>query len=87
MVLSILSSVILLISTLVSIEAAPYQRRSAALASDVVSGFTPFTQFARAAYCDPTKLTNWTCGGKYDRLYYFQLAAHIVVPKPTHRSM
>jgi len=27
-----------------------------------ISGFTPFTQFARAAYCQPSKIKNWSCG-------------------------
>jgi hypothetical protein len=25
--------------------------------------FTPYIQFARAAYCDPKKITGWNCGG------------------------
>lgn len=29
-----------------------------------ISSYTPFTQFARAAYCDPTKIKTWTCGGE-----------------------
>ena len=35
-----------------------------ALSSTEISSYTPFTQFARAAYCDPTKLKTWTCGGE-----------------------
>ena len=27
-----------------------------------ISSFTPFTQFARAAYCQPSKIKNWNCG-------------------------
>ncbi|KAH9959756.1 Alpha/Beta hydrolase protein [Russula dissimulans] len=36
------------------------------LADDPLSplgGFTPFLQFARAAYCDPDKIVGWKCGG------------------------
>ena len=29
-----------------------------------ISTFTPFTQFARAAYCQPSKIKNWSCGGE-----------------------
>lgn len=29
-----------------------------------ISGFTSFTQFARAAYCPQSKIKNWSCGGK-----------------------
>ena len=34
---------------------------SAMVAADI-SSFTPFTQFARAAYCQPSKVMNWNCG-------------------------
>ena len=29
-----------------------------------ISGFTPFTQFARAAYCQQSKVKDWSCGGE-----------------------
>lgn len=29
-----------------------------------ISSFTTFTQFARAAYCQPSKIKNWSCGRK-----------------------
>ena len=32
------------------------------LAASDISSFTPFTQFARAAYCQPSKIKNWNCG-------------------------
>ena len=35
-----------------------------ALSSAEISSYTPFTQFARAAYCDPPKVKTWTCGGE-----------------------
>ncbi len=25
--------------------------------------FTPYIEFARAAYCDPNKIAGWKCGG------------------------
>ena len=31
-----------------------------------ISSFTPFTQFARAAYCQPAKIKNWSCGRELD---------------------
>jgi hypothetical protein len=33
------------------------------LSAEDISSYTPFTQFARAAYCGPT--VPWTCGGEY----------------------
>lgn len=41
----------------------PHSRRSVtALSTDEVNGFTPYTQFARAAYCNPSATVNWSCG-------------------------
>lgn len=34
------------------------------LSSTDISGFTSFTQFARAAYCPQSKVKNWSCGGR-----------------------
>ncbi|GLB37516.1 putative lipase (class 3) [Lyophyllum shimeji] len=34
--------------------------------------FAPYTQFARAAYCDTSKLTGWTCGEACNALPGFQ---------------
>lgn len=28
-----------------------------------LASFTPYTQFARAAYCPSSKITTWNCGG------------------------
>ncbi|OBZ71698.1 Lipase [Grifola frondosa] len=36
------------------------------------AAFTPFTQFARAAYCASSKITNWQCGQACDALPGFQ---------------
>lgn len=35
------------------------------LSAEELVDFAPYTQFARAAYCPSSKLTNWDCGGKY----------------------
>ncbi|KAH9887337.1 alpha/beta-hydrolase [Cubamyces lactineus] len=32
------------------------------LSSTDLAGLAPYTQFARAAYCDPSKIVNWSCG-------------------------
>lgn len=34
-----------------------------AMSSDQLSALTPYTQFARAAYCSPSVLQGWACGG------------------------
>jgi len=34
--------------------------------------FTPYIQFARAAYCDPKKITGWNCGAACNALPGFQ---------------
>lgn len=30
-----------------------------------ISAFTSFTQFARAAYCQQSRVKNWSCGRKF----------------------
>lgn len=35
------------------------------LSSAQIDTFAPFTHFASAAYCDPSKTTTWTCGGAF----------------------
>ena len=35
------------------------------LSATQISSYTPYTQLARAAYCEPTKITGWNCGGKW----------------------
>ncbi|KAF9644679.1 alpha/beta-hydrolase [Thelephora ganbajun] len=47
----------------VEVERGLVPRAVVALSSAEISSYTPFTQFARAAYCDPTKVRTWTCGG------------------------
>jgi hypothetical protein len=41
------------------------KRTTTALSSQDFDAFTPFTQFARAAYCPTAKIMNWSCGGAY----------------------
>lgn len=38
-----------------------------ALSIEAISTYTPFTQFARAAYCNPKEIRTWTCGEYLDR--------------------
>lgn len=53
--------------------AAPATKRSVtALSSSQLASFAPFTQFARAAYCDSSKVKNWQCGQACDALPGFQ---------------
>lgn len=47
----------------VEVERDLVSRGVTALSSVDISSYTPFTQFARAAYCDPAKVKTWTCGG------------------------
>jgi len=49
----------------VEVERDLVPRAVTALSSADISSFTPFTQFARAAYCDPAKVRTWTCGGEW----------------------
>jgi hypothetical protein len=34
-----------------------------ALTPGQLAGFAPYTEFARAAYCDSSKIVGWNCGG------------------------
>lgn len=34
------------------------------LSAASISNFTPFSQFARAAYCQPSQIKTWSCGGQ-----------------------
>jgi hypothetical protein len=42
----------------------PLRRSTSTIYTAELSGFAPYTQFARAAYCPTSKLTGWSCGGK-----------------------
>lgn len=53
--------------------AAPTSKRAVtALSATQLQSFAPFTQFARAAYCPSSKITNWKCGQACDALPGFQ---------------
>lgn len=53
--------------------AAPLSKRAvSAIAGDTLASFAPFTQFARAAYCPLSKVTDWECGEACDALPGFQ---------------
>ncbi|KAI0042122.1 alpha/beta-hydrolase [Auriscalpium vulgare] len=42
------------------------------LSASQLAAFAPFTQFARAAYCPSSKITNWQCGQACNALPGFQ---------------
>jgi len=42
-----------------------------------ISSFTSFTQFARAAYCQQSKVKNWSCGRKFS-LFLFLIVIDIL---------
>ncbi|RDB17931.1 Lipase [Hypsizygus marmoreus] len=48
------------------------ERRAAALSASQLSDLSPFTQFARAAYCEPEKIEGWKCGQACDALPGFE---------------
>ncbi|KAI0335878.1 alpha/beta-hydrolase [Cubamyces sp. BRFM 1775] len=59
-------------ATTVALAAPATKRSVTALSSSQLSSFAPFTQFARAAYCDSSKVKNWQCGQACDALPGFQ---------------
>ncbi|KAF8073615.1 Alpha/Beta hydrolase protein [Lyophyllum atratum] len=50
----------------------PHHRRAAVLSTNQISSLAPFTQFARAAYCEPEKIVGWKCGQACDALPGFE---------------
>ncbi|PFH47693.1 hypothetical protein AMATHDRAFT_197673 [Amanita thiersii Skay4041] len=63
------------LSLLASTHAFPValqSRSETPLSASALSGLAPFTQFARAAYCPTSKLTNWSCGDACNALAGFQ---------------
>jgi len=49
------------------------ETRAATLMSAAsISNFTPFTQFARAAYCQQSQVKTWSCGGPCNAIPGFQ---------------
>jgi hypothetical protein len=79
-------SVLLFLTNLATVHANPIIRRApitlslhdnsitavTALSSTDISNLAPFTQFARAAYCNPEVVQDWTCGEACDALPGFQ---------------
>ncbi|PFH52214.1 hypothetical protein AMATHDRAFT_140728 [Amanita thiersii Skay4041] len=56
-------SVLLTFATSVKAAYVTLQSRTETpLSTEELFSWAPYTQFARAAYCPPSKLTNWTCG-------------------------
>ncbi|KAI0372183.1 alpha/beta-hydrolase [Pilatotrama ljubarskyi] len=67
------SALLYVLSAVTAALAAPTEKRSVtALSSSQLASYAPFTQFARAAYCPSTKITNWKCGQACDALPGFQ---------------
>lgn len=64
---------LILFSLLSGVRAGPFPRHLTvrqvdtvtALSTTQISDLAPFTQFARAAYCPPDEVLNWTCGGPF----------------------
>jgi hypothetical protein len=46
-----------------------------------LSSFTPYIEFARAAYCDPSKIAGWGCGGLSFLLHLYALAGLLIGTK------
>lgn len=42
----------------------PIPLRATPISGEELAAFTPFTQFARAAYCPSEYIKDWSCGGK-----------------------
>ncbi|KAH9950599.1 Alpha/Beta hydrolase protein [Amylocystis lapponica] len=49
-----------------------HKRDLTQLSASELSGFAPYTQFARAAYCPTDKITGWSCGDACNALPGFQ---------------
>lgn len=54
----------------ISAASPPLRRSTSPISTAELSGFAPYTQFARAAYCPTSKLIGWNCGGKQCRVFY-----------------
>lgn len=60
-------SIFLSFSVLSLVSALPtqlYQRTATLVPASHITALSPYTQFARAAYCNPSVIKTWTCGGK-----------------------
>jgi len=40
--------------------------------------FTPYIEFARAAYCDPDKIAGWKCGGSSFLLRFYVFSGLLI---------
>ena len=47
------------------------------LSTTDISSFTSFTQFARAAYCQQSKVKTWSCGRKFS-LFLFSIVIDVL---------
>lgn len=43
-----------------------------------LSRFTPYIEFARAAYCDSSKIPGWKCGGLSFPLHLYALVGLLI---------
>ncbi|KAH9849002.1 alpha/beta-hydrolase [Lenzites betulinus] len=69
------ASLLVLFVSAAALPAPPLARASDAVSvvtSVDTSSFAPFTQFARAAYCDSSKVLTWTCGDACNAIPGFQ---------------
>ena len=47
-----------------ALPATSLERRATPLSPSQLSAIVPFAQFAHAAYCPPSKIGGWDCGGE-----------------------
>ena len=52
------------------------KRQIQTLSPGDVATFQPFSSYAASAYCDPSVLKTWTCGGTWRRFYRGVLNSH-----------
>ncbi|KAH9922812.1 alpha beta-hydrolase [Epithele typhae] len=59
-------------STTMALPRPRTKRATTAVSASDLAGFAPFTQFARAAYCDSDKIEGWKCGEACDAIPGFE---------------
>ena len=66
-----------LASVFTLVHAVPHliRRTETPLSASQLAGLAPYTQFARAAYCSTSSLSNWSCGRT---LLAFQYLHHLI---------
>jgi hypothetical protein len=57
-------------------ESTHERRQIHTLSPRAIAAFKPYSFYAASAYCDPSVLKTWTCGGGYKRFYRGVLDAH-----------